>query len=131
MRMKVQMAMVAIAAVILSAGAALAGDMPAMVKSGDSKLGPVLTDSQGMTLYYFDKDVAGTSNCNGKCAENWPPLMAGASAKPVDDFSIVVRSDGGKQWAHRGLPLYRWVKDEKPGDTTGHRFKNVWTVAQP
>jgi predicted lipoprotein with Yx(FWY)xxD motif len=49
----------------------------------------------------------------------------------LDDFTIVVRDDGGKQWAHRGLPLYRWVKDEKPGDTTGHRFKNVWTVAQP
>ena len=81
--------------------------------------------------YYFDKDVAGKSNCNGKCANAWPPLMAGDGAKAVDEFTIVVRDDGGKQWAHKGLPLYRWVKDEKPGDTTGHRFKNVWTAAQP
>jgi len=121
----------AVVALMLAAGAAVAGEMPGMVKSGDSSLGPVLTDVKGMTLYYFDKDVAGKSNCNGKCATAWPPLMAGDGAKAVDDFSIVVRDDGGKQWAHRGLPLYGWVKDEKPGDTTGHRFKNVWTVAQP
>ncbi len=121
----------AVAALLLAAGAAMAGDMPKMVKTGDSKIGPVLTDTKGMTLYYFDKDVAGKSNCNGKCANAWPPLMAGATANPVNEFTIVVRDDGGKQWAHRGLPLYRWVKDKKPGDTTGHRFKNVWTVAQP
>ncbi len=113
------------------AGTATAGEMPKMVNTGDSSLGPVLTDTKGMTLYYFDKDAAGKSNCNGKCAENWPPLMAGADAKSIEDFTVVVRDDGGRQWAHRGLPLYRWVKDEKPGDTTGHRFKNVWTVAQP
>ncbi len=113
------------------AGTATAGEMPKMVKTGDSSLGPVLTDTKGMTLYYFDKDAAGKSNCNGKCAENWPPLMAGADAKSIEDFTVVVRDDGSRQWAHRGLPLYRWVKDEKPGDTTGHRFKNVWTVAQP
>jgi predicted lipoprotein with Yx(FWY)xxD motif len=122
---------VAVVGLMVAAGAAMAGEMPAMVKAGDSSLGPVLTDTKGMTLYYFDKDAAGKSNCNGKCAEAWPPLMAGDGAKSLDDFTIVVRDDGGKQWAHRGLPLYRWVKDEKPGDTTGHRFKNVWTVAQP
>ncbi len=113
------------------AATATAGEMPKMVKTGDSSLGPVLTDTKGMTLYYFDKDAAGKSNCNGKCAENWPPLMAGGDAKSIEDFTVVVRDDGSRQWAHRGLPLYRWVKDEKPGDTTGHRFKNVWTVAQP
>lgn len=131
MRVNYGIAAVTVAGLMLVAGAAMAGEMPAMVKTGDSGLGPVLTDTKGMTLYYFDKDVAGKSNCNGKCAENWPPLMAGDGAKGLDEFTVVVRDDGSKQWAHRGLPLYRWVKDEKPGDTTGHRFKNVWTVAQP
>ena len=131
MRMKHGIAAAAVAALMLAAGAAAAGEMPGTIKSGDSKLGAVLTDTKGMTLYYFDKDVAGKSNCNGKCATAWPPLMVGDSAKAVDDFTIVVRDDGGRQWAHRGLPLYRWVKDKIPGDTTGHRFKNVWTVAQP
>ena len=120
-----------VVALMVVASAAVAGEMPGMVKSGDSKLGPVLTDTKGMTLYNFDKDVAGKSNCNGKCTNAWPSLMAGDGAKSVDEFTIVVRDDGGKQWAHRGLPLYRWIKDEKPGDTTGHRFKNVWTAAQP
>jgi predicted lipoprotein with Yx(FWY)xxD motif len=129
--MKHGIAAAAVAALMLAAGAAVAGEMPGTIKSGDSKLGQVLTDTKGMTLYNFDKDVTGKSNCNGKCANAWPPLMAGAGAKAVDEFTVVIRDDGGKQWAHRGLPLYRWVKDEKPGDTTGHRFKNVWTVAQP
>lgn len=131
MRLKHGIAAGVVATLMLAAGAAVAGEMPGIIKSGNTALGPVLTDTKGMTLYYFDKDVAGKSNCNGKCANAWPPLMVGAGAKAVDDFTIVVRDDGGKQWAHRGLPLYGWVKDEKPGDTTGHRFKNVWTVAQP
>ena len=38
--------------------------------------GPALTDAKGMTLYTFDKDSAGKSACSGKCAENWPPLIA-------------------------------------------------------
>lgn len=131
MRMKHGIAAGVVAALTLAAGAALAGDMPAMIKTGDSKLGPVLTNVAGMTLYYFDKDVAGKSNCNGKCATAWPPLTASDGAKATGDFTIVVRDDGSKQWAHNGLPLYLWVKDKKPGDTTGHRFKNVWTVATP
>lgn len=131
MRVKHLIASSAVAAVMLAAGSAFAADMPAMVKTGDSSLGSVLTDTEGMTLYYFDKDVAGKSNCNGKCATAWPPLMAGDDAKVTGDFSIVVRDDGGKQWAHKGLPLYLWVKDKAPGDTTGHRVGDKWTVAQP
>ena len=131
MRVKTGIATGAVAALLLAAGAAMAGDMPAMVKTGDTKLGSVLTDTKGMTLYYFDKDVAGKSNCNGPCANAWPPLMAGDGAKAAGDFTIVVRDDGGKQWALKGLPLYLWSKDKAPGDTTGHRFKDVWTAAQP
>ena len=50
-------------------------DMPAK-KAADG----TLTNAAGMTLYTFDKDSAGKSVCNGACATNWPPLMAGASA---------------------------------------------------
>lgn len=131
MRVKLIIASGALGVLMLAAGAAAAGEMPGMVKTGDSSLGSVLTDTKGMTLYYFDKDVAGKSNCNGKCAAAWPPLMAGGGAKVTGDFSIVVRDDGGKQWAHKGLPLYGWVKDKAPGDTTGHRVGDKWTVAKP
>jgi predicted lipoprotein with Yx(FWY)xxD motif len=57
---------------------------------------------------------------------NWPPLMAGASDQPGGDFTIVTRDDGSKQWAYKGRPLYRWIKDAKPGDKTGDGFGKVW-----
>lgn len=109
----------------------LAGEMPGGIKSGQSGLGTILTDSKGMTLYYFDPDPAGKSVCNGKCAKAWPPVMAQGNAASDGDFTIVVRDDGSKQWAHLGKPLYAWIKDKKPGDTTGHRVGDKWTAAQP
>lgn len=111
------------------AACANAGDRPTMIGTSKTSLGPVLTDTHGMTLYTFDKDPSGKSVCNGKCAENWPPLAAAADAKPTGEFSIIMRDDGSKQWAYEGKPLYGWVKDTKPGDVTGHRFNNVWTAA--
>ena len=95
--------------------------------------GGMLTGASGMTLYVYDKDTAasGKSTCNGPCAANWPPLMAEADAKPAGDYSVIARDDGGKQWTYKGKPLYFWVKDQKPGDTTGDGFKEVWHVARP
>lgn len=122
---------VAVVLAALGVEGALAGGMPAGVQTGDSKMGPVLTDTRGMTLYFFDKDTPGKSTCYGKCAEAWPPLTAPVGASTVGDFSVVKRDDGAGQWAYRGKPLYGWVRDGKPGDTTGHRFRDVWTVAQP
>ena len=89
----------------------------------------VLTDANGMTLYTYDKDTAGVSNCYDKCAVNWPPLMVSADAKAEGDFTIVDRTDGTKMWAYKGMPLYLWVKDTKPGDTTGDGVGEVWHTA--
>lgn len=93
----------------------------------------ILTGTNGMTLYTFDKDPAGNgkSLCNGPCAANWPPLTADASATPAGDYSIVTRDDGAQQWAYKGKPLYFWVKDQKPGDRTGDGFNGVWQIAKP
>src|SRR5690606_42026261 len=66
--------------------------------------GGVLTDSQSMTLYTFDKDEPGTSNCYDTCATNWPPLTADENAQPEGDFTLVERTDGTKQWAYKGEP---------------------------
>lgn len=99
--------------------------------SGPAKMsGGVLTGSNGMTLYTFDRDAAGSgkSVCNGPCATNWPPLMATDSDKASGDYSIITRDDGKKQWALKGKPLYFWAKDSKAGDTTGDGFNNVWHV---
>jgi predicted lipoprotein with Yx(FWY)xxD motif len=47
------------------------------------------------------------------------------------DWSLVERTGGGMMWAYKGMPLYLWVKDEKPGDTTGDGVNSVWHVAKP
>jgi predicted lipoprotein with Yx(FWY)xxD motif len=94
----------------------------------------VLTDANGMTLYTFDKDVQGqASNCydegDSKCATNWPPLFAEAGAMPEGDFTIIDRKDGTKIWAYKCWPLYLWIKDAAPGDTTGDGVGGVWHTA--
>ena len=118
------------AGLLIASGAAFAQMAPA--KTGDSARGKVLTDGKGMTLYTFDKDAGGKSACNGPCATNWPPLMAAADAKPASDYTIIVRDDGSKQWAHKGKPLYTWKNDKKAGDITGDGFaNNSWHIATP
>lgn len=104
--------------------AALADDSPVRNAGG------VLVNQSDMTLYTFDKDSDGKSACNGPCAALWPPLAAATDAKPAGAYSIITRDDGAKQWAHKGKPLYLWVKDQKPGDRTGDGVNNVWHVAE-
>ena len=93
----------------------------------------VLTNSDGMTLYTFDKDAAdsGKSVCNADCAIKWPPLVAAASEKAEGAYTIITRDDGTRQWAYKGKPLYTWFKDQKPGDMTGDGVNNVWHTAKP
>src|SRR5258708_19229905 len=109
--------------------AALAQTAPA--KSADTSKGKALVDAKGMTLYTFDRDASGKSNCNGACATNWPPLTAGADAKASGDWTIVSRDDGGTQWAYKGKPLYEFAKDTKPGDVTGDGVNSVSHIAAP
>ena len=116
-----------LAAVLIGTTAALA-DEPAKVM--DSSAGKIYTDAKGMTLYTFDKDAGGKSNCDGDCAAKWPPLMAGADAKAEGEWTIVDRSDGSKMWAYEGKPLYTYVDDKKAGDVTGDGKGGVWHVAK-
>ncbi|MBV5324605.1 MAG: hypothetical protein J0626_04685 [Rhodospirillaceae bacterium] len=116
-------------AVVMAGSVAFAAGPPA--KTGQTVAGPVLTDEAGMTLYTFDKDGPGTSNCTDACAQNWPPLMAAADSMSNGDYTMIKRADGAQQWAYKGKPLYRWVKDTKPGDTTGDGFKDIWHTAKP
>ena len=112
---------------LIAIAASAAADAP--VKAGDG----MLAGANGMTLYTFDKDVAGSgkSMCNGGCASNWPPLAAAAGDAGGGDYSVITRDDGARQWALKGKPLYFWAKDQKPGDKTGDGFNGVWQVAKP
>ena len=124
--------------VLLAGATALAFlAMPAMaedyvggaIKSSDIGGKTVLTDANGMTLYTFDKDEAGKTNCYDDCAVKWPPAMAAADAKAEGDFTIVDRTDGTKMWAYKGMPLYLWIQDKAVGDTTGDGVGGVWHLA--
>ncbi|MCZ4273820.1 hypothetical protein [Maritalea porphyrae] len=105
-----------------------AGHIP--VQQFDTELGKVLTDKNNMTLYTFDKDEAGVSNCYDTCAEKWPPLFADMDVHE-GDYSVVERKDGTKIWAFKGQPLYLWVGDSEPGDVSGDGVGGVWHVVKP
>jgi predicted lipoprotein with Yx(FWY)xxD motif len=122
----------AVSVLLLALCAFAADEMPAGVQSRKSDTGSmVLADAKGMTLYTFDKDTDGKSACNGNCAKNWPPLTAETGATSTGDWTVVTRDDGSKQWAYKGKALYTWVKDGKPGETTGDGVGKVWHNAVP
>ena len=115
------------AVLLTAAGAGLAAE-PAMV--GETSAGKVYTNHEGMTLYTYDKDEAGKTNCYDKCAVNWPPFAAAADAAAEGEWTIVDRTDGTKMWAYDGKPLYTYIDDKKAGDVTGEGKGGVWHVAK-
>ena len=92
--------------------------------------GGLLVDAQGMTLYTFDKDAQGKSNCHGGCLAAWPAALAAADETALGEFSLIVREDGGRQWAFKGWPLYRYAADTRPGDMAGDNQGSVWHVVR-
>jgi predicted lipoprotein with Yx(FWY)xxD motif len=115
-------------AALLAASAIAYADEPAKVM--DSSAGKIWTDAKGMTLYTYDKDEAGKSNCYDQCATNWPPLAAAADAAAMDEWTVVERTDGTKMWAYDGHPLYTFIGDKAAGDVTGDGKGGVWHVAK-
>ena len=81
----------------------------------------VLTNAQGFTLYSFAPDTPAKSNCNGTCAQNWPPVKGPATASGVSGtFSTIKRADGSTQATFDGHPLYTFAGDTAPGQNTGN-----------
>jgi predicted lipoprotein with Yx(FWY)xxD motif/uncharacterized cupredoxin-like copper-binding protein len=113
-----------------------AGESPSVFVRQDPSLGPILTDSKGMTLYLYTKDTTpGESTCYDKCATNWPPFMA---SEPLSlpgnvegTLSTITRTDGTTQVAYNDIPLYYFAKDTQPGDTMGEGVGDVWYVVHP
>lgn len=120
----------ATALLMLSASAVFADEFAGgAIMSSEVGGQTILTDANGMTLYTWDNDEEGVSNCYDQCAVNWPPLIADADAAPEGDFTLVERTDGTQMWAYQGEPLYLWIKDEAPGDTTGDGVGGTWHTA--
>ena len=98
----------------------------AVVSLGSAqKLGMVLVDSKGMTVYDFHKDKGTISSCYGACEEGWPPVLTegeptvgnGASSSKL---GTTERKDGTMQVTYAGHPLYTFVEDKKPGEANGN-----------
>lgn len=115
---------------------AQASDQATVKTASADKLGTILVDEKGRTLYLFEKDTSTKSTCDGACAKAWPPLLT--TGKPKTDGSAQSklidtskRSDGKTQVTYNGHPLYLYQGDSKPGDTNGQgldQFGAKWFV---
>jgi predicted lipoprotein with Yx(FWY)xxD motif len=109
--------------------------------ANNPKLGKILVDSKGMTLYYFEKDKQGgtTSACSGACASVWPAVTTsgapkGTSGAQASKLGTFKGSGGSTQATYNGWPLYTYVSDTKPGDAKGNdltQFGAQWYALTP
>jgi predicted lipoprotein with Yx(FWY)xxD motif len=101
-----------------------------------SGLGKILVDSQGRTVYLFEKDTGPKSMCSGACAQEWPPVTTSGKPSTGDGVTASMvgttkRSDGTTQVTYNNHPLYRYAGDNNPGDASGQNldfFGAKWYV---
>ena len=136
-------ALVAFGALAAGLASASASDHSAgsggTIATAGSKLGRILVDSRGRTVYLFAADKQGKSACNGMCAGYWPPLIA--SGKPLAKsgakaslLGTIRRADGRLQVTYKHHPLYTFVKDTGKGQTNGEgvsAFGAKWWAISP
>jgi predicted lipoprotein with Yx(FWY)xxD motif len=104
-----------------------------------TRLGTILVDSGGRTLYLFAADTGSKSVCYGQCAGIWPPVLVHGApqAGPGVNASLLgttARTDGTVEVTYAGHPLYYFISDKKPGDVTGegvNGFGAPWYVVAP
>ena len=118
-----------------AAGGGTSTGNPAAATTGSLKTATiggatVLTSAKGFTLYSFAPDTPTKSNCNGTCAQNWPPVKGPATASGVTGtFGTIKRSDGSVQATFDGHPLYAFAGDTAPGQAKGNGLNvagGVW-----
>ncbi len=101
----------------------------------DATFGNVLTNSEGFVLYFFSPDSKASSNCNGGCADAWPPFYSSQltldNGLAASDFGTITRDDGTQQTTYKGWPLYLFANDNAAGDINGDGSGSVWYVAKP
>ncbi len=124
-----------------SAAVASARSATAATRVGvaSSRLGRIIVDGKGRTLYLFEKDKRGRSACYGQCATYWPPLITHGkpAARPGVKRSLLGttrRANGSQQVTYAGHPLYRFALDTKPGQTNGEGLNDFgagWDVLSP
>ena len=124
---------------VLATSASAAGSHRAAINTGSTKLGTVLVNSKGKTLYLWAHDKGSKSTCSGMCAKYWPPVISSGkpSAKGGVRSSLLAtsrRADGRTQVTYKGHPLYTFAGDTKRGDTKGEGltgFGGRWDPVSP
>jgi predicted lipoprotein with Yx(FWY)xxD motif len=99
------------------------------VAVASSRLGDILVDAEGRTLYAFTKDKGDQSACSGQCAANWPALTGTATAGTGVQAALLsasTQASGDSQVTYDGRPLYYFAGDAKPGDTNGQGVGGAW-----
>lgn len=108
----------------------------ATIATGETDLGTIVTDAEGLTLYMFGADQNGKSTCYDDCAATWPALTVDgepAAGDGIDaaQLGTTERDDGTIQVTYAGLPLYYFASDAEPGDTNGQGIGDIWYVVSP
>jgi predicted lipoprotein with Yx(FWY)xxD motif len=105
---------------------------------GATSLGDIVVDGDGLAVYYYDPDTAGSgvSTCSGDCLVAWPSVHPVNEGDPVLDgvtgeVGVITGTDGLPQLTLNGLPLYYFIKDAAPGDVLGQAKAGVWWVVAP
>jgi predicted lipoprotein with Yx(FWY)xxD motif len=101
-----------------------------------TRLGRILVDARGRTLYLFSEDVSGRSHCDASCTRVWPPALLKGSLKldpglRGSKVTTLVRRDGTRQLVYNGHPLYSLTADTAPGQVSGQGFQGSWFVVSP
>jgi len=96
----------------------------------------VLSDTRGLTLYYFTPDSATQSACTGSCAQAWPLFLFSGSGDPTSSTSLsgklsVQMDANGNQVEYNGHLLYTYSGDTAPSQTNGEGLLGKWFVATP
>jgi predicted lipoprotein with Yx(FWY)xxD motif len=100
----------------------------------NGKAETILTNEEGLTLYYYKPDTANSVKCSGTCEQNWPALLYKGTGMPTSTAGLpgtlsVFNGANGLQVEYQGHPLYTFKKDTKPGETNGEGKSGVWYVA--
>jgi len=104
----------------------------AVVSSADkAKVGSVIVDAQGRTLYRFTAEAQGVPVCTGDCIGTWPPALASSATGLPKHVATVKRPDGGQlQLTYDGHPLYRYAGDQSKSDANGEGVGGQWYVVK-
>jgi predicted lipoprotein with Yx(FWY)xxD motif len=107
------------------------------LKVAESKVGQIVVDGKGMSVYYYTKDTkdSGTSACTGGCLTAWPPVTTTSATPSVEGvmgtLGTITTPDGKKQVTINGMPIYYYAKDKAAGDITGQGVNSVWYLVAP